>query len=120
MPMAKLEKTFVRLRSQSTGEWFVDPALRGMLIAEAAAANTSMSDLASEIIAKRFGMLYETRGRRTRPTGDDDEKLLLYMPIELRRALRTAANANDSREFDVIRETLSAHYGLPMPGNIAA
>lgn len=113
------KKAFVRLRSQN-GVWFVSPDLRALLIAEATEAGTSMSDLGASIIAARFGMRYTSRMRRTRPTGADDEKLLLYLPPDVLAAVQMAAIHSGQRPFDVIRETLSDHFGLPMPGLAAA
>jgi hypothetical protein len=102
---------FVRLRSKTTREWFVHEDLRPRLVADAAERGTNLSDVAVDVLCKRFAIPFEPNGRKTHPQRDDDV-INLRLPAALYRAL---VSAYAVKYQDGIRHVLCAYYGLSVP-----
>lgn len=109
-------QAFVRLRSHTTGRWFVDPELRPKLVADAEAQDSNLTEVAVKILCDRFGVPYEANGRKTAPRGSGDE-LNLRIPTALYRILSATYGA---KYQDGIRQALCQHYGLEVPGRRSA
>ena len=108
---------FIRLRSKTTGDWFVHPDLRDRLIADAAEQDTNMSDQIIRILSERYKVPYEPGGRTTNP-GDDNDVINLGSAVShrLERTIKMAAARRQSGTWiDQIREDLCAYYGLAVP-----
>lgn len=104
---------FVRLRSKTTGDWFVHPDLRRRLVADARDQGTNMTEVALRILADAYGVDYAGEARKTEPR-DDDDKIVLRLPVELRDAIK---RAHPDHWQDGLRATLCAHYRLAVPQN---
>jgi hypothetical protein len=104
---------FVRLRSDTTQEWFASPDLRPRLVADAKAENTNLTEMVLQILSKRVGYTYAPNGRKTEP-GGAEEVLNLSVPVELDALLTTTYPQISSASARIIR-VLSAYYGLAVP-----
>lgn len=105
-------QAYIRLRSKTTGEWFVHRELRRKLVEDAERQEKSLAEVVTRILAERFGTPYEPAGRRSNPSREDKDILnlriprLVWMPVEI-----MAAQTGRSAE-DLARELLCKHYGL--------
>ena len=118
--MADERQVYIRLRSKSTGAWFVHPDLRPTLIAAADEADTSLTDLVNQILARRFKVSYAPSGRRSRPSEGDEEQLTIRLSEPTRRKIMRAAIDKGEAWQDVLRRALCDEYGLEMPDAVAA
>lgn len=101
-------RAFVRLRSKTSGQWFVDPQLRPRLIADAEAQKTNMTEIAVLILCRHFNVPFSPTGRRS--SANKDEAILnLVIPGDLYRALTARYG---TRYMNGIRAVLCQHYGL--------
>jgi hypothetical protein len=106
------EQAFIRLRSKTTGRWFVHPELRARLVAQAEAEGSNLSEVAIKILADRHGVQYASNGRRTAPKEDKDI-LNLRLPRPLYDAIVRAAGPRYGAKYqDAIRADLCAHFQL--------
>lgn len=103
----------VRLRGRDEGPWYVDPSLRDRLRADAIEKGTSITDVVLSIVASHLGVPYVTTGRTSEPQPAADN-LRLRVPAPVFQALRLASPRARGMQ-DLIRETLSRHYGLRVP-----
>ncbi len=85
--------------------------LKRRLADEVAARESSLNDVAVEILAARFGVPYEPTGRRGKPTPAGRE-VLLRMPRALKDKLRRRADERKGTTNDLIVETLAERLGL--------
>lgn len=107
-------QAFVHLKN-SAGHWTVDPQLRPRLVADAAEAKTSLTDIACRILAERYKVPYTPSVRRRDPD-PNDEVLNFAVPHNLANAIRRSADRNGrSSWIDEIRAALCAHYGFRLP-----
>lgn len=107
-------QTFVRLRSHTTGEWFVPPELRPRLVADAEAQDTNLTELVIQILAKRFKVPFEATGRKTAPSKNGEE-LNLRLPMALYKAIAVSAAAHPHSVQREILGALCANYSLALP-----
>lgn len=110
------KQAYVRLRSHTTGAWFVHPDLRPRLVADAEEQGSNLTEVALRILCDRYRVPYAVNGRRTSPK-PADEILNVRLPMALYRAIKSS---NDVPYQDAIRADLCAHYGLEMPSAAAA
>lgn len=106
-------QAFVRLQS-TTGEWLAHPDLRGLLAADAVEQETNLTDVATQILGRRYGVPVETNGRRTDP-GSGEQILNMRIPQRLATSIKTSASRANRQWIDEIRASLCAHYGLRVP-----
>lgn len=104
---------FVTLISKGDGSWIVDPQLRPKLVADAVDQGVSLGDFVNAILAKKYGVEFETTPRRTTPEPDKDH-LRFQMPPALHRKI-AARTPHPLKVNDSVRAALSEHYGLPAP-----
>lgn len=112
-------QAFIRLRSHTTGEWFVHPELRPRLVADADAQGSNLTQVAVRILSERYGVPYAENGRRTSPK-QDDVILNLRLPAKLAAKIGAAAAQRGAKYQDAIRADLCAHYGLEVPARARA
>jgi hypothetical protein len=114
-PVVSTKYVIIRLRSRTGGYWFVDPSLRDRLVEDARDRGTSISDVILTILAKRVGVPYVPTGRAA-DQNTDAAQITVRIPMPILHGLR-ALSASPRGMQNVIRETLSAHYGLRVPGS---
>lgn len=112
--MAAGKQTLVRLRSKN-GPWLAHPDLRKRLVADATKQGTTLTEVATKILADRYGVKYEPNGRASDPSVSQ-ELLNVALPPKLIEKVKVAAGrAGRSRWQDELRWALCAHYGLRVP-----
>lgn len=109
-------QAFLRLRSRSTGRWLVHPQLKEKLVADAAAADTNMTDVAVGILAGKYDVALERNGRRAVASASTSE-LVLNLPPALATKIELASirRFGRARLTDEILLALHGHYGLALP-----
>src|SRR5918992_29691 len=83
------------------------PALKQALAREVRRRGSTMNDVAVELLAARFGGAFEPSGRKGSVPGASGA-VLLRVPPELKRRLKTAADAGASTTNKLIIETLAS------------
>jgi myo-inositol-1-phosphate synthase len=91
-------------------------ALKGALVREVARRGGNLNDVATGILAERFGVAYVPTGRRSRLAGGSGVALL-RMPEELKRRVQTEARSGDSNVNEVILNVLADALGVPYESN---
>lgn len=109
--MGEYVDAFVRLRSKTTGEWFVHPDLRPRLVADAREQGTNMTEVAVKILCSEYGTPYAGSARKTAPRTADD-KIVLRLPDDLDAAIRLR---HGRHAMDGLRASLCSFYGLTVP-----
>ncbi len=84
--------------------------LKRRLAEEVAARGSNLNDVAVEILASRFGILFRPSGRRGTPRASGRD-VLLRMPPALKERLRDRAAGRRWTTNDLIVETLSERLG---------
>lgn len=75
---------------------------------------STLNDVAVQILAQAFRVPYEPSGRRsTAPAAADRPGLGLRMPRKLDRAIENEATRRDVRKRDLIVKTLAEALGTP-------
>ncbi|MFN8185970.1 MAG: inositol-3-phosphate synthase [Gaiellales bacterium] len=87
-------------------------ALKGALVREVARRNGNLNDVATGILAERFGVDYRPTGRRS-PLAGSSGVALLRMPVQLKERIRIEALAAGTNVNDVIVSTLAEELGVP-------
>ena len=100
--MAKRNLKSILVRMPST--------LKRRLAREVARRESTLNDVAVEILAAEFGVDFQPSGRRG-PVPGDTGVVLLRMPPELKRQLDAAARERRSSTNKVVLETLSERLG---------
>jgi len=93
--------------------------LRRRLDDEVAARGTNLNDVAVEILASRFGLLFEPTGRRATPRAGGGD-VLLRLPPELKALLARRAAERRRTANDLIVETLAERLGGATRGETMA
>lgn len=106
--------TYLRLRSQRSQAWLVDPGLRPRLVADALAQDTNLTEVAVGILAGRYGVAYIPQRRKTFPRVND-EVINMRLPGKLWTAIQRAAIRSRREPMDEVRFALSDHYGFAFP-----
>jgi myo-inositol-1-phosphate synthase len=104
--MAKRNLKSILVRMPST--------LKRRLAREVARRESTLNDVAVEILADEFGVDFQPSGRRG-PVPGDTGVVLLRMPPELKRQLDAAARERRSSTNKVVLETLGERLGAPIP-----
>jgi myo-inositol-1-phosphate synthase len=104
--MAKRNLKSILVRMPST--------LKRRLAREVARRESTLNDVAVELLADEFGVDFQPSGRRG-PVPGDTGVVLLRMPPQLRRQLAAAARERRSSTNKVVVETLATRLGAPTP-----
>jgi myo-inositol-1-phosphate synthase len=88
--------------------------LKRRLAREVARRESTLNDVAVEILADEFGVDFQPSGRRG-PVPGDTGVVLLRMPPELKRKLDAAARERRSSTNKVVVEALSERLGVSTP-----
>ena len=104
--MAKRNLKSIIVRMPST--------LKRRLAREVARRESTLNDVAVDLLADAFGVDFQPSGRRG-PVPGDTGVVLLRIPPELKRQLDAAARARRSSTNKVVVETLSSRLGAPTP-----
>ena len=104
--MAKRNLKSILVRMPST--------LKRRLAREVARRESTLNDVAVELLADEFGVAFQPSGRRG-PVPGDTGVVLLRIPPELKRQLDAAARERRSSTNKVVIETLAARLGGPTP-----
>jgi myo-inositol-1-phosphate synthase len=88
-------------------------ALKSALVREVARRRGNLNDVATGILADRFGVDWQPSGRR-RPLAGTSGVALLRMPPELKRAIQEEAFRSETNANDVIVRALADHLGVPV------
>ncbi len=104
--MAKRNLKSILVRMPST--------LKRRLAREVARRESTLNDVAVELLADEFGVAFQPSGRRG-PVPGDTGVVLLRIPPELKRQLDAAAHERRSSTNKVVIETLAARLGAPTP-----
>ena len=104
--MAKRNLKSILVRMPST--------LKRRLAREVARRESTLNDVAVEILAAQFGVDFQPSGRRG-PVPGDTGVVLLRLPPELKRQLDAAARERRSSTNKVVVETLSERFGGSTP-----
>src|SRR5829696_3506927 len=87
-------------------------ALKRALVREVARTRANLNDVATGILAERFGVAWRPSGRR-RPLAGTSGRALLRMPPALKRELQAEAFREETNTNDVILRTLAERLGVP-------
>jgi myo-inositol-1-phosphate synthase len=104
--MAKRNLKSILVRMPST--------LKRRLAREVARRESTLNDVAVELLAAEFAVDFQPSGRRG-PVPGDTGVVLLRMPPELKRQLDAAARERRSSTNKVVVETLTTRLGAPTP-----
>jgi myo-inositol-1-phosphate synthase len=104
--MAKRNLKSILVRMPST--------LKRRLAREVARRESTLNDVAVELLAAEFAVDFQPSGRRG-PVPGDTGVILLRMPPELKRQLDAAARERRSSTNKVVVETLTTRLGAPTP-----
>jgi myo-inositol-1-phosphate synthase len=91
-------------------------SLKRALVREVARRGGNLNDLATGILAERFGVQYSPTGRRS-PLAGASGVTLLRMPDALKSAIDTEAARTGSHANDVILQVLADELGIPFKSN---
>jgi myo-inositol-1-phosphate synthase len=104
--MAKRNLTSVLVRMR--------PALKRRLAREVARRESTLNDVAVELLAERFGVPFEPSGRRGRVPGETGV-VLLRVPPDLKRQLEATARERATSTNNLIVESLSEQLDVSHP-----
>ncbi len=90
-------------------------SLKGALVREVARRGGNLNDVATGILAERFGVAYRPTGRRS-PLAGSSGVALLRMPAGLKQRIHREASTSGSTVNDVILTTLADELGVPLGG----
>lgn len=105
---------YVRLKSASTGRWFVHPDLRAVIVKRAAEKDASMTDVAVGALAEVYGVAFTPSGRKTSASADSDV-IKMNVPISVWNAIGRAAQRRGLQPYDELRRALCQSFGLDGP-----
>jgi myo-inositol-1-phosphate synthase len=88
------------------------PALKRALVREVARRGSNLNDVATGILAERFGVPHAPTGRKSALAGSSGVALL-RMPAELKRRIQEQALAEGANLNDTILATLAGELGVP-------
>jgi myo-inositol-1-phosphate synthase len=90
------------------------PALKRRLGREVTRRESTLNDVAVELLADRFGVRFQPSGRRGRAPGESGV-VLLRVPPELKRRLEAAARERETSVNNLIVESLSDQLDVSHP-----
>ena len=88
------------------------PALKAALVREVARVGGNLNDVATGLLAERFGIAYVPTGRRS-PLAGAGGVALLRMPVELKQRIEAEARSTESTESAVILDVLAEGLDIP-------
>ena len=91
-------------------------SLKRALVREVARRGGNLNDLATGILAERFGVPYTPTGRRS-PLAGASGVTLLRMPEALKASIDAEATRTGSHANDVILQVLADELGIPFKSN---
>ena len=92
------------------------PSLKRALVREVARRGGNLNDLATGILAERFGIAYVPTGRRS-PLAGTSGSTLLRMPDALKEAIDDEATRTGSHANDLILQVLADDLKIPFQSN---
>ncbi len=87
-------------------------SLKAALVREVARRGGNLNDVATGLLAERFGVAFSPTGRRS-PLAGTSGVALLRMPAELKQRIQAAAFRAGSNTNEVILATLADELGVP-------
>jgi len=90
--------------------------LKSALVREVARRGGNLNDVATGILAERFGVAHTPTGRKSALPGSAGVALL-RMPAELKERIQTEAARTGSNANDVILRVLADELGIPFESN---
>jgi myo-inositol-1-phosphate synthase len=94
------------------------PALKRRLAREVARRESTLNDVAVELLAERFSVPFEPSGRRGRVPGETGV-VLLRVPPQLKRQLEAEARERATSTNNLIVESLTEQLDASLPGKEA-
>jgi len=91
-------------------------SLKGALVREVARRGGSLNDVATGLLAERFGVAF-TPSRRKSPLPGPSPVVLLRMPSELKREIQAAARRRKLTVNDLVLVTLADALDIPFASN---
>ena len=91
-------------------------SLKGALVREVARLGGSLNDVATGMLAERFGVSFTPSGRKS-PLPGPSPVVLLRMPPELKREIQAEAFRRGSNTNDLILASLADELGVPFESN---
>jgi myo-inositol-1-phosphate synthase len=91
------------------------PSLKDALVREVARRGGNLNDVATGILAERFGVGYTPTGRKS-PLAGSGGAALLRMPAELKRRIDAEASATGSNINELILTNLADELSVPLGG----
>jgi myo-inositol-1-phosphate synthase len=92
-------------------------AIKRALVREVARRGSNLNDVAVELLAERFGVPFAPSRRRRKAIPGPAGAVLLRMPPELRRELKTAADRRRTNVNDLVLMTLTEALEIPFASN---
>jgi len=93
------------------------PALKRAVVREVARRESNLNDVVVALLAERFGVSFTPSGRRRKVIPSAAGTVLLRMPPELRRELKSAARRRSLNVNDLVLLTLSEALEVPLASN---
>jgi myo-inositol-1-phosphate synthase len=93
------------------------PALKRAVVREVARRESNLNDVAVALLAERFGVAFTPSGRRRKVIPGAAGAVVLRMPPELRRELKTTARRRSLNVNDLVLLTLSEALEVPFASN---
>ena len=92
-------------------------SLKRALVREVARRESNLNDVAVALLAQRFGVTFAPSGRRRKVIPGAAGAVVLRMPPELRRELKTSARRRNLNVNDLVLLTLSEALAVPFASN---
>jgi myo-inositol-1-phosphate synthase len=93
------------------------PALKRAVVREVARRESNLNDIVVALLAERFGVAFTPSGRRRKVIPGAAGAVVLRMPPELRRELKTTARRRSLNVNDLVLLTLSEALEVPFASN---
>ncbi len=93
------------------------PALKRAVVREVARRESNLNDVVVALLAERFGVSFAPSGRRRKVIPGAAGTVVLRMPPELRRELKTTARRRSLNVNDLVLLTLSEALEVPFASN---
>ena len=87
--------------------------IRTVVVEDAREHNVSISDLVGELLARHYGLAWESTGYPFSGAGRDH--WFVRMPRVLKHTLDAASEASGNTVTGIVLVALAKHYGLPEP-----
>jgi myo-inositol-1-phosphate synthase len=92
-------------------------SIKRALVREVARRGSNLNDVAVALLAERFGVPFSPSGRRRKAIPGAAGAVVLRMPPELRRELKTVARRSKQNVNDLVLSTLADALEIPFASN---